>query len=73
MLKREKQEKQRKSKKSWKKTRKSQTNNWSSSGRKNRLMDFDEDNLPKIRKEKKITQNDWQELLMEEDFDLNDG
>lgn len=68
-----KEERKRKSKKPWKKTDKRQTGNWSGKGRKNRLSDFGEDNLPRIRKEKNKNQIDWQELLMEEEYDLNDG
>lgn len=68
-----KEERQKKSKKPWKKTRRWQTNNWSGKGRRNRLLDFEEDNLPKIRKEKKKNPINWQELLMEEKYNLNDG
>ena len=68
-----KEERQRKSKKPWKKTRRRQTNNWSGNGGRNRLPDFEEDNLPMIRKEKKKNRIDWQELLMEEEYNLNDG
>ena len=68
-----KEERQRKSKKSWKKSRKRQENNWSEKGGRNRLSDFEEDNLLRIRKEKKKNRIDWQELLMEEEYGLNDG
>ncbi len=66
-------ETQKRSKKAWDKTRKRQTNNWSGKGRKNRLSDYDEDNSCRIRKEKKKNRIDWQEFLMEDEYDLNDG
>jgi len=68
-----KEERKKKSKKPWEKTNKRQTNNWSGKGRRNRLSDFDENNLPRIRKEKNKNRIDWQELLMEEEYNLNDG
>ena len=68
-----KEERQRKSKKPWKKSHKRQENNWSGKGGRNRLSDFEEDNLLRIRKEKKKNRIDWQELLMEEEYGLNDG
>ena len=68
-----KEERKKKSKKPWKKTNKRLTNNWSGKVGKNRLSDFDEDNLPRLRKEKNKNPIDWQELLMEEEYDLNDG
>lgn len=68
-----KEERKKKSKKPWEKTNKRQANNWSGKVGKNRLSDFDENNLPRIRKEKNKNQIDWQELLMEEEYDLNDG
>lgn len=68
-----KEERKKKSKKPWEKTNKRQTKNWSGQDRRNRLSDFDESNLPRIRKEKNKNRIDWQELLMEEEYNLNDG
>lgn len=68
-----KEEKRKKSKKAWDKTRKRQTNNRLGKGRKNKLSDYDENNFPRVKKEKKKNRIDWQELLLEEDYNLNDG
>ena len=68
-----KEERKKKSRKSWEKTPKRQTNNWSGKGRKNRLSDYDEDISLRIRKENKKNRIDWQEILMEDEYDLNDG
>jgi len=67
-----KEERKKRSKKSWGKPKR-QTNNWSGRGDKNRLSDYDEVNSPRIRKEKKNNRIDWQEILMEDEYDLNDG
>ena len=66
-------ETQKRSKKAWDKTRKRQGNNWSGKSKKNRLSDYDEENSRRIRKEKKKNRIDWQEFLMEDEYDLNDG
>ena len=68
-----KEETQKKSKKAWDKSRKRKANNWSGKNNKGRLSDFDESNLPRVRKEKKNRRIDWQELLMEDEYDLDDG
>jgi len=68
-----KEERQKKSKKAWKRTGRRQTNNLSGKGKRNRFLDFGEEDFPKIRKEKRKNRIDWQELLMEEEYDLNDG
>jgi len=57
------------SKRLWKKSRKRRGDDWSG---KNRPGDQD-DALRQIRKDKKGDRVNWQELLMEEEYDLDDG
>ncbi len=69
----EQEETQKRSKKAWDKTRKRQANSWSGKSKKSRLSDYDEENSRRIRKEKKKNRIDWQEFLVEDEYDLDDG
>jgi hypothetical protein len=64
-----KEEEQKLHKKPWKKARRRRGDDWSGKNRSHEQ----EDGLRQIRKERKGNRIDWQELLMEEEYDLDDG
>jgi len=64
-----KEEEQKLHKKPWKKARRRRGNDWAGKGRPYEQ----EDGLRQVRKERKGNRVDWQELLMEEEYDLDDG
>ena len=68
-----KEENPRKNQRPWKKSKKRRDKTWSGQNGRHRQVDQEEGNLRQIKKDKRGGRIDWRELLMEEEYELDDG
>ena len=68
-----KEEGQKNQKKAWKNSRRRRGNNWPKKGGRGNQFDHDEENYRPVKKDNKNNRVDWQALLMEEEYDIDNG